>query len=316
MIATFDRRFLAPAAATRIAAVRVLVGLFATVFLIVRTRYLLDVAVLPRARFAPVGPLAFLDAPLPLWTVRAGIAAGVALGAAFTAGWRYRITGPLFAVVLLFLTTYDNSWQHIAHTENLLVLHACVLAVAPASAAWSFDARRIARRDAAVTVLADAPEFGWPIRLMSLITVATYVIAGWAKLRHGGMDWITGDVLRNQIANDNLRKITLGDVHSPIGGWLVRHHWAFPPLAFGSMLVELGAPLALLRGRWRTAWVAGAWLFHLSILGLMAILFAYPLSGVAYASMVQPERAVEWARTRRNLTVGALRTRRSGPTVG
>ena len=28
---------------------------------------------------------------------------------------------------------------------------------------------------------------------MSIITVTTYVIAGIAKLRHGGADWLTGD---------------------------------------------------------------------------------------------------------------------------
>jgi hypothetical protein len=55
------------------------------------------------------------------------------------------------------------------------------------------------------------------------------------------------------------------------------------------LAVELGAPLALLGGRIRTAWIAAAWLFHLGVLVLMAILFIYPLTGVAYASMLRPE---------------------------
>jgi vitamin K-dependent gamma-carboxylase-like protein len=311
VIAAIERRFFEPGPATRLAALRVLVGLFGTVFLCIRSGYLLDVAVLPRARFQPVGPLAFLDDPLPLWMVRAGIVLGIVLGVAFIAGWRYRFTAPAYAIVLLALTTYDNSWQHVAHTQNLLVLHTAVLSISPAARVWSLDARRHGS-----TVVPDDATFGWPVRLMSLLTVITYVVAGLAKLRHGGMDWLTGDVLRNQIAHDNLRKITLGDVHSPLGGRLVRYGWLFPPLAVASMLVELGAPLALVRGRLRTAWVTGAWFFHVGVLALMAILFAYPLSGVAFASLLHPERAVEWAKARRNVTASALSTSRSGPTVG
>jgi hypothetical protein len=163
-------------------------------------------------------------------------------------------------------------------------LHTAVLAIAPAAAVWSLDRRR--RSGEAVEPRA---EFGWPLRLMSVITVLTYVLAGVAKLRHGGVDWISGDVLRNLVAHDNLRKIVLGDVHSPIGGWLVGHAWLFPPMALASCAVELGAPIALLPGRPRYAWIAAAWLFHVAVLVLMAITFFYPLTGIAYASMLRPD---------------------------
>jgi hypothetical protein len=303
--AAFDQRFLAPAPPTRLAALRVLVGLFGTIFLVARASYLLDISALPDNRFEPVGVWAWLDSPLPVWLVRTGIAAGVALGIAFIAGWRFRVIAPAYAIVLLALTTYDNSWQHVAHTENLFVLHTIVLTISPAAVAWSLDARRTRVRVREGT-RDPAPEFGWPVRVMSIITVLTYVLAGWAKLRHGGMNWISGDVLRNQIAHDNVRKIVLGDVHSPIGGWLVRHGWLFPPMALGSVAVELGAPIALLRGKLRSAWIIGAWLFHVLILALMAILFIYPLTGIAFASMARPERAGEWLiRTRRGYAPAA-----------
>lgn len=314
LFAVFDRRFLAPAPPTRLATLRMLIGAYGTVYLVVRSAYLLDMAALPDARFAPAGVLRFLDAPPPVWLVKAGIVAGVVLGVAFTLGWRYRVTGPTYAVLLLLLLTFGNSWQLILHTENLLVLHTLVLGFAPAAVAWSFDARR--DKTGVHGQRGAAAGFGWPVRLMSLITVLTYALAGWAKVRHGGVDWITGDVLRNQIAHDNLRKIALGDVHSPIGARLVRYGWVFPPLAFASLFVELGAPIALLRGRPRHVWVAAAWLFHVGVLALMAILFVYPLSGIAYASMLAPERAVHRLRARRPVTIGPLRVRRSRPTVG
>jgi hypothetical protein len=296
VLAAFDRRFFAPSMPQRIASVRVLVGAFGAIWVAARIPYVLDIAPLPAARFGPIGVFAPVDEPLPMWCVRVLLAATVLLGVAFTVGWRYRAVAPVYAVALLAVTTYANSWQHIGHVENLLVLHTAVLAIAPAAAAWSLDERRRTRNH-----VAPSADYGWPLRLMSLLTVLTYVLAGWAKLRHGGGGWVSGDVLRNLVAHDNLRKIVLGDVHSPIGGWLVAHGWLFPPMAFVSLTVELGAPLALLGGRIRYVWIAAAWLFHVGVLALMAITFFYPLSGVAFASMLHPDVLATraWARLRR-----------------
>jgi hypothetical protein len=292
MLAAIDRRLFAPVPPERIAAVRVLVGLFGTIYVALRSTYVLDIAALPSARFEPVGVASVLDEPLPMWCVRLVLAATVLLGVAFTAGWRFRALAPLYAVALLAVMTYSNSWQHVAHTENLLVLHTAVLAVAPAAAAWSLDARR-------ATACRPSPlGYGWALSLMSLLTVITYVLAGVAKVRHGGSEWVSGDVLRNLIAHDNLRKIMLGDVHSPIGAWLVAHRWIFPPMALLSLAVELGAPLALLGHRTRRVWIGAAWIFHVGVVALMAITFFYPMSGIAFASMLHPEGLVTRARTK------------------
>jgi hypothetical protein len=66
----------------------------------------------------------------------------------------------------------------------------------------------------------------------------------------------------------------------------------FPPVAVATVLVELGAPLALLGGRLRTAWVLAAWGFHVGIVALMAISFPYPLSGIAFAPLFACERLI------------------------
>jgi hypothetical protein len=139
---------------------------------------------------------------------------------------------------------------------------------------------------------------------MVIILIVTYLLAGWMKLRNGGWDWVDGRVLRNQIAYDNLRKELLGSQHSPIGGWLVRYDWVFPPLAWATMVVELGAPLALIGGRIRTVWVASAWGFHVGIVVLMAISFPYQVAGIAYLCLFAPEQPIEHA-------IGWLRTRRT-----
>jgi hypothetical protein len=126
---------------------------------------------------------------------------------------------------------------------------------------------------------------------MCAVTVATYLLAGIAKIRLAGFDWLTGDALRAQIAYDNLRKIELGSLYSPIGAWLVVHEWPFRVIAWFTLLCELGAPLALLGRSPARVWVAGAFSFHLGVVLLMAIAFPYPLSFIAYLSFFEVERA-------------------------
>lgn len=263
--------YLDPVPAERLATVRMLVGAFAVAYLLVHLPHLLSVARFgdplestgsADPRFDPVGPLWFLDSAVSPLLAQVVITVTIASGFAFVAGWRWRLTGPLFAVLFLAVTTYRNSWGQVFHTENLVALHLIVLAVSPAAATWSLDRRR---QDDNNTSTATGIS-GWPLRLCSVVTVLAYAVSGWAKLRNGGFNWISGDVLRNQVAHDNLRKALMGDVYSPIAARLVGHGWVFPPMALFAVVVELGAPLALLAWhRLRVVWAVSAWLFHVEI---------------------------------------------------
>jgi hypothetical protein len=186
-------------------------------------------------------------------------------------------------VLLFWVLTYRNSFGQVFHTENLLLLHVVILAAAPAADAYSLDSRGRAPAPA-------DGRYGWPVLLMCMVTALAYFISGQTKLRNAGLDWLDGENLRNYVAYDNLRKIELGDSHSPLAEWVVPHAWLFTPLAFFTLVVELGAPLALLHRRIAWVWVAGAWLFHAGILALMAIVFPYPLAGVAFAPFFPLER--------------------------
>jgi hypothetical protein len=278
-----ERWLFAPAPPARLATLRVLVGAYAVIFLLVRWEHLWSGSDLPRRQWEPVGVLGWLEGPISGALAHGAMFAAVPLGLAFTAGVAYRITGPAFALVFLFVTTYRLSFGHVIHTEHLLVAHLLILGFAPAAAvlAWRASGRSGAHAE---------ERFGWPVQVMALVTVVAYVLAGIAKLRNGGTDWLVGDVLRNQVAFDNLRKELLGAWHSPVGGWSVRFDWIFPPLAVATVLVELGAPVAFLRGRWRTVWVGCAWLFHVGIALLMWISFPYQLLGLAYAPFFRVER--------------------------
>jgi len=283
LAARIDGWWRTPAPAKRLAVLRVLVGGFAVGYVIIRAPNFVSYASFHDSQFAPVGVATLLDGPLPDVVLRLLVAATVVVGVAFLAGWKFRFSGPAFAVLLLALMTYRNAWGQVFHTENILVLHVLVLGLSPAADALSVDSRG---RD----VPGEEERYGWPIRLMCVITVLTYFIAGETKLRIAGLDWITTDSLRNFIAYDNLRKIELGDTHSPLGGMLVGHAWLFPPLAVATLAVELGAPLALLGGRIARVWALLAWGFHVGVAAVMAIVFPYSLLGIAFAPFFAVER--------------------------
>ena len=49
-------------------------------------------------------------------------------------------------------------------------------------------------------------------QLMSILTVSTYAVVGVTKFG-AGLGWLTGEVLRDQVAFDNVRKAALGSEH-------------------------------------------------------------------------------------------------------
>lgn len=284
------------AAPERLAALRILVGGFAVAYLAIRLPNLL--ALYDLGGFQPVGVASLLSSPLPPAVVVAQALLALLLGLAFALGLGFRVTGPAFALALLWVLTYRNAWGMIFHTENLLVMHVLALGCSPAGDVWSLDARRARRRGAAPPV--PSARYGWPVRLLVLLTLGSYLVAGVAKLRLSGLGWAASDLLRNYIAYDNLRKHLLGDWYSPLGGWLVRFDWLFPPLAAGSLLLELLAPLALLGPRTARVWSLLAWSFHLGVWAIMAIFFPYPLLGLAYAPLFAVERLPLFRRLQRD----------------
>src|SRR5207237_1398665 len=65
---------------------------------------------------------------------------------------------------------------------------------------------------------AGAWEYGWPIRLMCVVTALAYFVTGMAKVTGElGWSWVSGEALRSQVAADALRKEVLGDAGSPPG---------------------------------------------------------------------------------------------------
>lgn len=263
-----------PAPARRLEVVRIITVVYALIWIVVRTDHWRDLAALPGSRWDPVGIGNWLgDHPSSVVVTVVAVLTFVA-GVVGLTGRRWSIAGPLFALGFLWLTTFGASWGQILHTEQLPALHLLVLAAAPSG-----------RGVSAMT--------GWPLKVLTLVTVGTYVVAGLAKFRFGGgLGWLDGDRLLRLVAHDNLRKRLLGDSYSPIAEHVIGHPSLFRVGVWFTLVVELGAPMVFFGRRLRRAWMAMAWTFHLGVLALMAVLFPYPLFGVAFASMLPCERLV------------------------
>lgn len=281
--------WLAPAApARRLALVRIVVGAYACAWVVGVGPDLLARASFDPSRFAPVGLAVWTGPVAPAVVTVALVVAGLA-GLAMVLGVGYRVLAPVFALGLAWLLSYRNSWGHMSHGEHLLVLHVGVLALAPAA-----DALRLRRRGPEPN---DDARYGWPLRLLMLVTVSTYAIAGLAKLRGGGWAWLSGEAVRLHVAHEAVRVGWVGGQVSPLATWLLPHAWLFAVAALGTVALELGAPLALRRGRLRTGWLCGIWGMHVGIWAVMGIGFPYPLSTVAFVGFVEAERG--WAALRR-----------------
>jgi hypothetical protein len=143
-LAALDRWYRPVLPPERLAALRLLIGGFAAIYLAARLPNLLGLSELGALR--PVGVTTLLPAALPAWAVTAQALLAVLLGLAFALGLFFRVTGPAFALALLWVMTYRNSFGMVFHTENLLVTHVLVLGCSRAADVWSLDARRAARR--------------------------------------------------------------------------------------------------------------------------------------------------------------------------
>jgi hypothetical protein len=281
-----DRLLFARTPAARPAVLRVLVGGYALYYLTRRYSMLLKVARTDPALFRPVGVVSVLEKPLPPGAFRRMLLATLVANGAFTLGWRHRYTGPAFAGLLLWVLTYRNSWSMIYHNDNALVLHALILGLTPSADALSLDAARAA---------APKPHwrYGWPVQLMSLLTALTYFLAGVAKVAGPlGWRWAGGESLRSQVAVDGLRKELLGADSAPLAHALYDKVLLFRVMGFGSLLLELVAPLALLHRRTARLWAAGAFLLHWGIYFVMHIKFRYQLAGLIFASFFPLDRLV------------------------
>ena len=271
--------------ARRTGLVRAAVGAYTLHYLARRRRMFREVVRTDPALFAPVGPARPLRRPVPPAVADALNDATLASTALFTLGVGGAPVRWAHSALLTWTLSYRNSWSMIFHSDNLLVLHTIALAAGRSSDAVSVDALIGGRRPA------DHARYAWPLELMNATSAAAYLLPGIAKVAgESGWGWVRGDGLRRQVAVDGLRKVVYGSRVAPLAGRLYPHRELFTAMAVVSLVVELGAPLALADRRLGRLWAPAAFAMHAGILGVMGIRFRYQLAGVAFLAWFDVER--------------------------
>jgi predicted DCC family thiol-disulfide oxidoreductase YuxK len=285
-----------PAPAARLGILRILIGGFAVWWLLMERDIFARIAHTDPSLFAPVGVVFGepVDPELVPWLLRGTILAGVC----FTLGLWHRFTGPIFAVALLWMLCFHCSWSMIYHCMNLLALHVIVLGFTRSADAFSVDAfLRDATQSSAETTEQTSWRYGWPIKLICVVTVSTYFITAVAKLAGPlGLGWVSGRALRSQMAVDQLRKELLGVAPNPVSYALYDWLPLFTVLAIASFALEFFAPVALLSKRVGYIWAINTFMMHWGILLVMRITFEYQLTGIIFASFFPVERVLELPR--------------------
>jgi hypothetical protein len=272
--------------AARLGRVRVLVGGYTLLYLLRRRELLRRVARTEPELFAPVGPVRILARPVPPALADALADATLVSTALFTLGAGGPASRRIHSALLTWTLAYRNSWSMIFHSDNLLVLH--TLALSAGRCADAVSVRAVPGGAQAVH-----PRYGWPLHLMNACTAGAYLLAGVAKVAgESGWSWARGDGLRRQVAIDGLRKEVFGSHAGRLAHRLYPHRQLFTAMAVTALVVELGAPLALADRRLGRLWALGAFAMHWGILAVMGIRFRYQLTGVAFASWFDVERAL------------------------
>lgn len=305
LLSEFRESWFQGAPAERLAMLRILVGIFAVCLVGSNLSMWTQIGYTTPELFKPLGVVSLFHQPLPPVVNQVLLVCTVLLGVPFILGWRYRITGPAFALLLLWVISYRLSWSMVYHSMHLVVLHAIVLGLSPAADALSLDARG---RSTIGPGPASAWQYGFPVQLICAVTVCAYFVTGIAKVFSPlGWSWAGGESLRSQVAADAIRKELLGTAGSSLFYRLYHHLWLFTTMGVTTFFVELGAPLALLNKRLGKLWAVSAYLMHWGILFVMAIEFRYHLSGIVFLSFFELERVPAW--------LHGLRARRAGPLV-
>ncbi|MEV7227796.1 MULTISPECIES: HTTM domain-containing protein [Polymorphospora] len=274
----------------RVAAFRTLVYLFVVGDLLLFTPWVRDHATVPGALYQPlfVGRLLPLPTPSPelvsvvFWLL-------LALAALAATGRAPRVLG--WSIFLLYFEwmIIAMSYGKVDHDRFGLLV---ALAVLP-------TAGRARHGDPTRTEAG-----GWALRVTQIAVVCTYFLAAWAKLRFGGVEWLTGSVLARAIIR---RGTELADVIAQVPGLLIAAQ-------FGIMAFEILSPVVfLLNERWRNRAVAFFYSFHVVTFATITISFAPHLVAMASFLALERVRPIVWVRRRLRRTDGRKGTAEPAP---
>lgn len=281
-MAALTRWLFDPVPLGRVAAFRTLVYLFVIADLIVFTPWVRAHANVPGELYQPLMVGRVLPLPTPTAGLVWGVFAALIVTAAVAATGRLpRLAGTAVAVLYFEWMVIAMSYGKVDHDRFALLV---ALAVLP-------TVGRARHGDPTRSAAA-----GWAVRVTQIAVIATYFLAAWAKLRIGGLEWLTSATLTWAFVRRG----------TPVAEFMVDHPWTLIAAQIGIVAFELASPLVfVLRERWRYAAVAFFYLFHVMTIATVTISFLPHQVAMASFLPLERVRPVAWLRRGRRRDPGA-----------
>lgn len=144
-----------------------------------------------------------------------------------------------------YLLGLPQNFGKIRHNDAILIFVLASLALSYCGAGWSMD-RLIHRwRGSAASppYPAVSGEYTWPVRAVWVVMALVFFAAGVAKLRHGGLAWVTSDTLAIMLVEAHYQ---VGRIDpTSLGLYIAQYGWLCHALAAATIILETSFPLAL-----------------------------------------------------------------------
>ena len=207
-------------------------------------------------------------------SVRVFFGALVGVTILYTLGWRTRVMGVLLYLGLLSI--HHRNISSASGADVLVVIVAFYMMLSPAGAAFSLDARRLARRRG---TLAEPLIVPWAQRLIQLHIALIYLNTG--LLKASGASWQAGTALHFVLNNAELRRFDLS--------FLAQYPLLVNLMTYAGLLIELAIPFLIWTRAGRPWAIAMGLALHGGIMFMVNIPIFGELITACYLVYLRPE---------------------------
>ncbi len=171
-----------------------------------------------------------------------------------------------------YLMGLPHNFGQTQHYDTLVVFAMAALAFSRAGDACSVDGLRRAAARPSPSRPQDSGEYTWPIRFVWVATALAFGAAGFAKLRHSGLEWIYSDSFALLLLRQQYH-LSDGEPLTKWGIWIANHRPIAQAMAAVAVSTEALFPLVIFSRRARMVLVPAGLAFLVGIRMLMGPTF-------------------------------------------
>ncbi len=148
-------------------------------------------------------------------------------------------------VLGIYLIGLPHNFGKVDHSDAILVFIMGVMVLSRCGDSLSVDRlllRLLSKKNQSPSIPAASGEYTWPIMVAWLIMALVFFAAGVSKIGRSGLEWVMSDNMAILLIGSNY-----GD--SPLTTWglrIAQFGWLCQMLAAGTIIFEIGFPLALI----------------------------------------------------------------------